>query len=117
METLFNTIQVTSVLSHPQETIAAFRQAYTYSEVQGELWRFMQPRLLASFKELDVDATNKLAAFYENLEILLSAVYQLPDLSATAAGKTTAVNPDSAGGKDRDKYPDPDRSLLSVPPK
>lgn len=87
----------------PQETIAAFKKAYPLAEVQEELWRCLQPRLLDCFKELDVDATNKLAAFYENIEILVSAVYQLPDLTAPpTAGETTAVNPDPAGGNGHD---------------
>jgi hypothetical protein len=81
----------------PQEIIRTFRSAYAPEQVQEELWRFMQPRLLASFKDLNPDTTNKLIAFYENLEILLSAVYQLPDLSAPPT-KRPAVNPDAAGG-------------------
>jgi len=82
----------------PQATIAAFRRAYTHAEVQEELWRCLQPRLLASFKEMNPAATNKLAAFYENIEVLISAVYQLPDLPAPAATQTSVVNPDPEGG-------------------
>ena len=64
----------------PADTIRAFRLAYTLEEVQEELWRCLQPRLLASFTEQNSESTNQLASFYENIEILISAVYQLPDL-------------------------------------
>jgi len=82
---------------NPQETIAAFRKAYPLAYVQEELWRCLQPRLMDSFKDLDVDATNKLAAFYENIEILVSAVYQLPGPTAPPTTEP-AVNPNPTGG-------------------
>ncbi|MDX5421176.1 MAG: hypothetical protein LPK07_15675 [Hymenobacteraceae bacterium] len=80
----------------PAETIRVFRLTYTLEEVQEELWRCLQPRLLASFSELDPDHTNQLASFYENIEILVSAVYQLPDLSAPPEAK--AMVKAAAGG-------------------
>lgn len=62
----------------PQQVFQSFRHTYTYEEVQEELWRCIQPRLLESFKDLNPDSTNHIATFYENIEILLSALYQLP---------------------------------------
>lgn len=70
----------------PEHVIHTFRHTYTYEEVQDELWRIILPRLLDSFKERNPDHTNHIAAFYENIEVLISAVYQLPNLSATPEG-------------------------------
>ncbi|MEJ8802136.1 hypothetical protein [Pontibacter sp. H249] len=64
----------------PQCIIQHFCQSYTFEEVQEALWHSQHPHLLATFNELDPLHTDKLTVFYENIEILLSAVYQLPDL-------------------------------------
>lgn len=64
----------------PHDTCRTFRQAYTLEQVMELLWHSQHPHLVATFTELDPLHTDKLTAFYENLEILFSAVYQLPDL-------------------------------------
>ena len=80
MQTQRATEQTSRLATAPQDLIRSFRAAYTFEQVQEALWGCLQPCLLASFNERNPAATNKLAAFYENLEVLLSAVYQLPDL-------------------------------------
>ena len=76
----------------PQQVIQSFRHTYTYEQVQEELWRCIQPRLLESFKDLNPDSTNHIATFYENIEILISAVYQLYDeLPAAPEGKSPVI--------------------------
>ncbi|GAB3832905.1 hypothetical protein [Pontibacter rugosus] len=53
----------------PEEILRAFRLAYSLPEVQAALRHCLHPR--------DTEAAN-LPALYENIDLLLSAVYQLP---------------------------------------
>jgi len=65
-----------STAATPEETIQAFREAYSLEDVQAALWHCLQPRLLEHLRGANPDLSR--TALYEHLEILLSAVYQLP---------------------------------------
>ncbi len=69
------------ILNTPSQVIAGFCTAYTCEEAQEELWKWIQPVLLDSFREQDPERTNKLAAFFEHLEQLINAVYILRQMN------------------------------------
>lgn len=71
------TIQTKTITSTtPQHVIQTFCHTYTFEEMQEELWRCIQPRLLEHLTSENPDPER--LNFYEHLEILLSALYQLP---------------------------------------
>jgi len=78
------------ILTTPEQVVVAFSTAYTREEAQQELWRWILPTLLDCFRRQQLDLAEKLAAFYEEAEQLLNAVYFMR--------LATPINTQSEGG-------------------
>ena len=70
------------ILTTPEQVVVAFSTAYTREEAQQELWRWILPTLMDCFRQQQTERAEKLAAFYEQAEQRINAVYFMR-LSAT----------------------------------
>ncbi|WP_242917360.1 hypothetical protein [Pontibacter liquoris] len=66
----------------PTDVFGQFCRRYPEDEAQRRLWHWFMLALTGGLTTLDPDYTNKLIAFYENLEEVISAVYDLHALPA-----------------------------------
>jgi hypothetical protein len=79
------------------EHLAAFRKMFILEEVQEELWRCFQPRLLASLREPASEEAEVRAALYEQIELLLVAIYHSPVPPAPPAAEVPTPDGNAHG--------------------
>jgi len=72
-------ILIKPAAGQPRQVLRSFRSLYTESQAQRSLWHWFTLAFTGSLPQLNAAHTNQLIAYYEHLEALLSAVYQLED--------------------------------------
>ncbi|WP_242917361.1 hypothetical protein [Pontibacter liquoris] len=75
----------------PEQALHNFRQAFTLEEARDQLWRCLQPRLLASIRAEAPEAADRTATFCAHLEQLVAAIYQLPAPAPASTPLATAL--------------------------
>ncbi|WP_276499392.1 hypothetical protein [Pontibacter litorisediminis] len=86
----YNPTSPNQAYPYPEKELHHFCSLYPQEEAQQELWRWFIRSLKQGYDGLSSTRTTNLITFYENLKKLISAVYQLHDLSRNEAQEEIA---------------------------
>ena len=81
---------------NPKQVLRYFCSTYSPSQAQRSLWHWFMLAFNGSLPRLNVAHTNQLLAYYEHLEALIVAVYQLQELADEAEAPTNTAEGDDS---------------------
>ncbi|PRY09809.1 hypothetical protein CLV24_11713 [Pontibacter ummariensis] len=90
---------IAPVTKDPVQVLGQFYKAYSEDEAQRSLWHLFMLAVNGSLRELQPQHTNKLIAFHESLEEVVSAIYQLQDKLAPSSCAVSAIVQPSLNSK------------------